>query len=191
MTIMGIDEVGRGCWAGPLVAGAVVLSDAYVHPNGMAWRLGDSKQLSKTQRKQAAEGIVDVAMAVGIGWVSSREIDDIGLTAAVRLAMERAAATAGYRADKIIIDGSLNYLSHMPNTMAVIKADGSEPAVSAASIMAKVARDVWMAKAAERFPGYGFERHVGYGTRLHRQALQRFGICELHRKSFKPVAALC
>jgi ribonuclease HII len=191
MTIMGIDEVGRGCWAGPLVAGAVVLPNTYVHGTDLVWKLADSKQLNKIQREQAAEGILAMGVATGIGWVTNQEVDELGLTAAVRLAMERAVKAVDRWADKLIIDGSLNYLAHLPNTAAVIKADGSEPAVSAASIIAKVARDAWMAKAAERFPGYGFERHVGYGTRRHQEALQRLGVCELHRRSFKPVAALC
>jgi ribonuclease HII len=104
--------------------------------------------------------------------------------------MERAVEAVGMAADKIVIDGSLNFLAHLPSTQAVIKADSSVPAVSAASILAKVARDAWMVEAAERFPEYGFERHVGYGTAEHRRALQQCGACDLHRRSYKPVIAL-
>lgn len=187
---MGLDEVGRGCWAGPLVAGAVVLPDNYTHDVKSTWKLADSKQLTKRQREVAAENIKMLALAYGLGWVSNEEIDTMGLTAGVRLAMERALAAAGMLAEKVIIDGSLNFLAHMPDTEAVVKADSSVPAVSAASILAKVARDNWMVQAAQRFPGYGFERHVGYGTPEHRRALDRLGVCELHRLLFRPVQAL-
>lgn len=191
MTIMGIDEVGRGCWAGPLVAGAVVLPDNYTHDVKLTWRLMDSKQLSKLQRELAAEGIKEIALASGLGWVNNEEVDALGLTASVKLAMERAVEAAGTSVDQIIIDGSFNFLPHLPNTEAIVRADDKVPAVSAASILAKVARDKWMAEAAERFPGYGFERHVGYGTAVHSQALQKLGVSSLHRRSFKPVANLC
>jgi len=189
--IMGIDEVGRGCWAGPLVAGAVILPDNYTHDVKSAWKLADSKRMSKRQRELAADSIPDVAIGFGLGWVSASEVDELGLTAAVRLAMERAVAAVGVEVDTIIIDGSLNFLAHLPGTQAVVKADDSVPAVSAASILAKVARDNWMAEAAQRFPGYDFEKHVGYGTAAHAAAIKELGICELHRRSFKPIAILC
>jgi ribonuclease HII len=190
MTVMGIDEVGRGCWAGPLVAGAVILPDNYIHDVKSVWRLTDSKRLSKQQREMAAEGIEEIALASGLGWVSNEEVDAIGLTASVKLAMERAIEAAGISTYQIIIDGSFNFLPHLPNTEAVVKADSKVPAVSAASILAKVARDNWMVEAAKRFPGYGFERHVGYGTAEHRQALAELGACKLHRMSYRPIQAL-
>jgi len=189
--IMGIDEVGRGCWAGPLVAGAVVLPDNYTHDVKSPWKLADSKKLSRHQRELAALEIPNIAVAYGLGWVSATEVDDVGLTAAVRLAMERAVEAAGVQAEQIIIDGSLNFLAHLPGTQALVKADDSVPAVSAASILAKVARDQWMVAAEKRFPGYGFGQHVGYGTAQHSAALKELGVCELHRRSFKPIAALC
>jgi ribonuclease HII len=191
MMLMGIDEVGRGCWAGPLVAGAVILPDGYRHNVSSVWKMADSKKLTRQQRQLAAAAIPSISLAYGLGWVSNQEVDELGLTAAVRLAMERAVLAAGVPADLIIIDGSLNFLAHMPSTQAVIKADDSVPAVSAASILAKVARDNWMVEAAKRFPDYGFERHVGYGTAEHREALRHYGVCELHRRSYKPVAAVC
>ena len=194
---MGIDEVGRGCWAGPLVAGAVVLPQDYSHTDS-SWKLADSKRMTARQRQQAAEYIPLVAVAYGLGWVASHEVDHLGLTAAVRLAMRRAWEAAGVQLaashtiiESVIIDGSINFLEDIPRTQAVIKADDSVPAVSAASILAKVARDDWMAQAAKRFPGYGFERHVGYGTAEHKEALQRQGICDIHRKSYRPIAKLC
>jgi ribonuclease HII len=128
------------------------------------------------------------AKAFGIGWVSSEEVDALGLTGAVRLAMDRAVAEIPKTYDEIIIDGNYNFLAHLPKTSTLIKADDKIPAVSAASIIAKVARDNWMAtKAAQQFPLYGFERHVGYGTALHRAAIELHGICDLHRRCFAPI----
>lgn len=183
MITVGIDEVGRGCWAGPLVAGAVILDQPIAG-------LKDSKKLSKPQREKFSVEIQLLAVSMGLGWVWPAEIDEFGLTAAVRLAMQRALAqiTADY--DEIIIDGNLNFLHDEPRARAVIKADDTVPAVSAASIVAKVARDNYMAQAADKYPDYGFANHVGYGTALHLERLKMYGICEQHRRSFKPVAAL-
>ena len=152
--IVGLDEVGRGCWAGPLVAGAVLLD---VPIKG----LKDSKKLSKLQREKLDAEIRVSALAFGLGWVPAEEIDKVGLTEAVRLAMERALAqiTADY--GQLVIDGNFNFFPDNPKSTAVIGADNSVPAVSAASIIAKVARDRFMAEASVKFPGYGFERHPG------------------------------
>jgi len=193
--ILGIDEVGRGCWAGPLVAGAVILSDDFTVPTGALWKLNDSKVLSAKQRGHANEALRGLAVGYGLGWVTAAELDQIGLSTAVALAMRRAYQNAvgstSVSVAQIIIDGAVNYLPDINATQAVVKADGSVPAVSAASILAKVARDTWMQTEAERlFPGYGFDKHVGYGTKQHQQALLEFGVCSLHRKSFKPVAKL-
>lgn len=197
MVTVGIDEVGRGCWAGPLVAGAVLLDSGFEVPAGSGWRLNDSKALTRMRREAAVAGLRSMANTVtipmGLGWVSPDEVDALGLTAAVQLAMRRAldeVRAFGVAWDEVIIDGSYNFLPDEPTARAVVKADGSVSAVSAASIVAKVARDQYMsATAAIEFPGYGFERHVGYGTMLHRQALGRLGVCRLHRRSFKPVQA--
>lgn len=193
MRIVGIDEVGRGCWAGPLVAGAVLLPENFDVPVDAAWKLADSKVLKKTERETTAEVIRKLANGIGLGWVTASEVDGLGLTKAVGLAMRRALdalAVASPEYDEIIIDGSYNFLADEPKARAVVKADGSVPAVSAASIVAKVARDEWMAtEAARRFPDYGFESHVGYGTKRHIEALRRHGPCGLHRRSYKPVRA--
>jgi len=125
-----------------------------------------------------------------MGWVEAAEIDSIGLTAAFGLAMQRALEQVAIDYDEIIIDGKINYLLENPKARAVIKADATVPAVSAASIIAKVARDKYMTEMAERFPEYGFERHVGYGTALHLENLRLHGVSVLHRRSFKPVSAL-
>jgi len=183
MITVGIDEVGRGCWAGPVVAGAVIL-------NGPIAGLADSKQLSKRQRERLSAAIRVSAAAIGLGWVAPAELDEIGLTAAVGLAMRRALdqITAAY--GEIIIDGNFNFLADKLNVKTIIKADATVPAVSAASIIAKVARDKYMADMTRQYPDYGFDSHVGYGTALHLEKLKLHGVSDLHRRSFKPVRAL-
>lgn len=181
--MVGIDEVGRGCWAGPLVAGAVLLTEPVAG-------LRDSKKLSARQRESLAQAVYDSGAAVGLGWVTPAEVDSVGLTAAVRLAMERALQQIPIAYETVIIDGNLNFLAHLANTRSLIKADDSVPAVSAASIVAKVARDTYMAELAASYPNYGFERHVGYGTAAHLAALNAYGVTDQHRKSYKPIQAL-
>ncbi|HVV26152.1 MAG TPA: ribonuclease HII [Candidatus Saccharimonadales bacterium] len=183
MITAGVDEVGRGCWAGPLVAGAVVLGAPLAG-------LKDSKKLTKNQRETLAGQIWAEALAVGLGWVRPAELDKLGLTAAVKLAMERALAHLTMEYDELIIDGNLNFFPENPRAKALIRADDSVPAVSAASIVAKVARDAYMAEIAAKYPDYGFEKHVGYGTALHLERLRLHGVSDLHRLSFKPVRAL-
>jgi len=187
--IAGVDEVGRGCWAGPLVAGAVVLPKNFASSH-TTWQLCDSKKLSAKQRTVAAKQLERIVLDYSLGWVTAQEIDEVGLTAAVRLAMQRAVEGLSVVYDMIIIDGNYNFLSDNPNTQSLIKADDQIPAVSAASIMAKVARDAYMHRAAKKFPNYGFERHVGYGTKLHIESLVRYGPSILHRMSYKPIMNL-
>lgn len=181
--IVGIDEVGRGCWAGPVVAGAVLLECPIIG-------LKDSKKLTKLKREILAKKIASSGAATGIGWVWPNEVDQIGLTAAVRLAMQRALDQICEHFDKIIIDGNYNFLSHDIRAETLICADDTVPEVSAASIIAKVARDSYMSGIAQDYPNYGFESHVGYGTSLHRSALELYGVTALHRLSVKPVKAL-
>jgi ribonuclease HII len=202
MVTVGIDEVGRGCWAGPLVAGAAILPQDL--PDNLVWevcppkgeatemavRIADSKKMSKKQREIAAAWIHANAIAVGLGWVWPAEIDAHGLTWAVTTAMERAAAEIIVEYDELIIDGNSNYFADNPKARAIIKADDTVPAVSAASIIAKVARDTYMTELDARYDGYGFSRHVGYGTAAHRAALQRLGVSDIHRLSYKPIQAL-
>jgi len=184
MVTVGIDEVGRGCWAGPLVAAAVILEEPIEG-------LDDSKKLSKARRETLAEIIHKEARAVGVGWVEPKELDVIGLSAAVGLAMQRAMAQIHEQFDEIIIDGNVNYFLFDKRAKAVIRADGSVPSVSAASIIAKVARDNYMAAIAhKKYPEYCFDKHVGYGTSLHQQMLKLYGVSEIHRLSFRPVQAL-
>lgn len=183
MGIVGIDEVGRGCWAGPLVAGAVILAEPIEG-------LKDSKKLSQKQRERLSEIILRQAAWFGLGWVQPAEIDYLGLTKAVQLAMQRSIQQLAVNYEEIIIDGNVNFLAKVARSRAIIKADDSVPSVSAASIIAKVARDRYMVKIAEKFKNYGFEKHVGYGTALHLEKLQLYGVSELHRRSFKPIKTL-
>lgn len=180
--IIGIDEVGRGCWAGPLVAAAVGLEDSH-NIVGLA----DSKKLSKKLRENIDQQIRSETKQIGIGWVWPKEINKFGLTKSVKLAMQRAVDQIELVDYKIIIDGNINYLKKLPNTESIIRADGHIDCVSAASIIAKVARDEYMEKIDREFPGYGFGSNVGYGTKLHVQGLDRLGITKIHRINYKPI----
>lgn len=180
--LVGIDEVGRGCWAGPVVAGAVLLREPIAG-------LKDSKKLSKLQREKLDAQIRVEALGFGLGWVAPAELDTIGLTEAVRLAMHRALEAIAAPYTEVIVDGNYNYFPENPLCSTLVGADNLVPAVSAASIIAKVARDRYMAEMAVKHPGYSFERHVGYGTAAHRAAITALGLCELHRRSFRPVQA--
>lgn len=183
--ILGIDEVGRGPWAGPLVVGAVVLGDARIDG------LTDSKKLSAKRRAALASQIYEQAAAVGLGWVSARELDEIGLSAALRLATKRAVSQIHTPYHEIIIDGTVNFLADTNKAAYVqtlTKADLLIGAVSAASIVAKEARDAYMRDLDEVYPGYHFGAHVGYGTKAHRDALDAHGPTLEHRHSFSPIA---
>ena len=185
-SLIGIDEVGRGCWAGPLVAAAVEFDD-----DTEIAGLTDSKKLTAKRRKVLVQEIKAQAISIGVGWVFPKEINAIGLTETVRLAMQRAIDQITLRGQDIIIDGNYNYLPNIPNTTAVIKADGSLQAASAASVIAKVLRDEYMVQLAKKYPQYGFERHMGYGTAQHRQALEEHGVLSAtHRINYKPIRLL-
>ena len=179
MAILGIDEVGRGPWAGPLVIGAVILPE-----QKPAWvdELNDSKKLSVKKREALNELILKEAAATGLGWVSSQEIDELGLASALKLAARRAVEAvqkSHVPFTEIIIDGTINFLAgtKLENYVTILpKADFLIKEVSAASIIAKVARDHYMYELAEKYPGYSFEKHVGYGTAAHQKALKELGI---------------
>lgn len=181
--LVGLDEVGRGCWAGPLVAGAVILSKPITG-------LKDSKKLTKLQREKLAIIINKEALAIGLGWVWPEAIDSGGITEAVKNAMQTALQQIKLPYQKVIIDGDFNFLPDISVAETLIKADDTVPCVSAASIIAKVARDQYMANMALEFPEYGFEKHVGYGTALHLEMLKLHGVTSLHRKSYKPIQSL-
>ena len=188
--ILGIDEVGRGPWAGPLVIGACILPHPY--PNWVE-NLTDSKKLTAKKREDLNKIILKNAPVAATGWVSAEELDKIGLSTALKLATRRAVEQVQKQKapfTEIIIDGTVNFLkgTKLENYVTVLKkADFLIKEVSAASIIAKVARDNYMVKIAKKYPGYGFEKHVGYGTAAHKAALLDLGPCPEHRKSFKPV----
>lgn len=205
MIAVGLDEAGRGAWAGPLVAAAVMIKDSDTLPLQYKNSIKDSKKLSGKNRKILSNYLKNT-VRFGVGQVEPDEIDAMGLTAANRLAMERAMEALGdVFVDRIIIDGNINYLAGYickiskcykldhgvcPDSEAMVRADDLVLEVSAASIIAKVARDDIMTEISLKYPQYGFERHVGYGTKAHRTALQEHGISPIHRKSYKPIIAL-
>lgn len=238
MAILGIDEVGRGPWAGPLVIGAVVLPDNFTtkckasddcdlrKSTGFDWtsQLADSKKLTTKRREKLSVEILNeasrnVGVMTGLGWVPARELDEVGLSEALRLATRRAVGNLlglcdgksgdGLRTknrqelqndlqkdvpfSEIIIDGTQNFLvdtEYEVKVSVLPKADAKVREVSAASIIAKVARDNYMKGIAGKYPEYGFDKHVGYGTAAHKAALEKFGPCPEHRRSFRPVAEI-
>lgn len=182
--ILGVDEVGRGPWAGPLVVGAVVLGGEEIID------LTDSKKLSKKRRIELDLLIREKASAYALGWVEAHEIDDIGLSAALRLATRRAVEQIKAPYHEIIIDGTINFLADTAKGKYVTtlpKADLLIPSVSAASIIAKVARDTYMTEQDAVYEGYKFSSHAGYGTAFHRAAIEERGVTPLHRLSFAPL----
>lgn len=182
----GIDEAGRGAWAGPVSAGAVLLPPD-PHMLEQLPKVRDSKQMSPNQRSYWAEEIKRVAAAWGIGFASSQEIDAMGIVPATRLAMQRAIAALGIAPDHLLIDAVRLPASPLPQT-SLIKGDARSLSIAAASVLAKTARDMLLVQFDEQYPGYGFARHKGYGTASHAEALARLGPCPIHRFCFAPIA---
>ncbi len=183
--VAGLDEVGRGCLAGPVAAGAVVFSP---NPADELFDLvRDSKRLNATQRENAYGTIAETALSYSVGWTSAAEIDRIGIAPSVRRAMRRALAKLDPQATHLLIDAIALPSSGLPQK-SIIRGDSKSLSIAAASIMAKVERDRYMTSLAERHhPSYGFESHKGYGTKRHLDALIEFGPCHAHRMSFAPV----
>lgn len=177
----GVDEVGRGPLAGPVVAGAVVLDTRRPIVG-----LRDSKRLTAVQRAELAIEIRETALAWALGRASVVEIDHLNILRASHLAMQRAVAALAVEPDIVLVDGNLLPAFDRP-AIAVIKGDNRVPEISAGAIIAKVDRDLEMIELDSQFPGYGFARHKGYPTAEHREALGRLGPCRLHRSSFAPV----
>ncbi len=186
--IAGLDEAGRGAWAGPVLAAAVILP--LDSETASALRdVNDSKVLSPAQRAACRERIVRVATAFAIGAGTTEEIDALGIISATRLAMARAIAALPLQPDALLIDALT--LPNVPLPQRVFNfADSISLSVAAASILAKTERDALMQALDAAHAGYGFGRHKGYGTRAHRQALRGLGVSPAHRRSFGPVAAL-
>ncbi len=179
--IAGIDEVGCGCWAGPVFAGCIIL------PIGVRLPLiRDSKLLSDRQRRYAYEHLREKAVAWSIGRASEKEIDHLNIRRASGLAMQRAIHKLSITPTAVLSDAF-----RVPNIKIynknIIKGDRKVISIAAASIMAKVERDTYMIDVAEKYPEYGFEKHKGYGTAQHKQAITLYGITPIHRLSFKPI----
>lgn len=181
--VCGIDEVGRGPWAGPVVAAAVILDPACV-PAG----LDDSKKLSALRRR-GLDGELRACAHIGIGMASVEEIERLNVLGASMLAMVRALQALPQAPAHALVDGNRLPALPCPGT-ALVGGDGLSASIAAASIVAKVARDALMAELAGHHPGYGWERNAGYGTREHQDGLARMGITTHHRRSFKPIAEL-
>lgn len=184
LLLAGIDEAGRGPLAGPVVAAAVILD-----PQRPLAGLADSKTLSAARRETLAQLIRAQALAFGIGVSEADEIDRVNILQATFLAMQRAFAALALVPDKALIDGNRCPLLPCP-TEAIIKGDALIPAISAASILAKVERDQRMLELHSRYPHYGFDQHKGYPTAAHRAALRTHGASPIHRLSFAPVRAV-
>ncbi len=184
--VAGLDEVGRGCLAGPVAAGAVVLPR---RPSfDVVSIVRDSKQLSRSTLESAYEAVAADAVTRAVGWASPAEIDRVGIAAAVRIAMRRALSELDPLADHLLIDAIGLPSTNLPQR-SIIRGDSKSLSIAAAAIVAKVERDRFMVSLAERHPDYGFEAHKGYATERHRSALERFGPCPVHRMSFAPVLA--
>jgi len=186
--VAGLDEAGRGAWAGPVAAGAVILPvDASIIKTLAGVR--DSKQMTSRQRALWAEEIKTAARAWGVGMASNEEIDSMGILPATRLAMRRALEQLGCYPDQLLVDAV-----HLPEISipqkALIKGDVHVLSIAAASVLAKTARDALMVALDAQYPGYGLAHHKGYGTAFHRAALKQLGACEIHRKSFRPIKEL-
>lgn len=177
--ICGLDEAGRGPLAGPVTAGCVVLG-----PHFPIHILKDSKALTEKQRERAFPLILEHAVAWGIGWCWPSEIDSLNIHHASLLAMKKAYLEMKYACEKAESDGLFAPDLGIPCT-PIVKGDATVPAISAASILAKVARDRWMVRWSWIDDRYGFEKHKGYPTALHREAIARHGLSEIHRKSFR------
>jgi ribonuclease HII len=185
LLLCGVDEAGRGPLAGAVYAAAVVLDPGRPRINGLL----DSKMLDAETREKLSDRIKERALAWSIASASVEEIDTINILRAALLAMKRAVESLGMRPDEICVDG--NMLPPIEgNCRAIVKGDQLVAAISAASILAKVARDAEMARLDERYPGYGFASHKGYSTPEHLAALRSLGPCEIHRRSFEPVQVL-
>jgi ribonuclease HII len=186
--VVGIDEVGRGAWAGPVTVGAVVPGEAHLRG------IRDSKELTRPERERAAAKVRGWARAIGIGHASHEECDEYGMTEALRMAAQRALAQLagqGFEPDRIVLDGKHNYLGLGSKVTTVIKGDTLILSVAAASCVAKVTRDAMMREEAEHFPPYDFESNVGYPAPVHKHALAAYGPSSIHRRSWIFMEHLC
>lgn len=176
--ICGVDEAGRGPLAGPVYAAAVILPDGLEELG-----INDSKKMSEKKREQLYDVVVENAIAYGVGFATEKEIDEINILNATFLAMRRAVEAMGVKPDMVFVDGN-----RKPSTgyeeITIVKGDAKSISIAAASILAKVSRDRYMRQLAEKYPEYEFDRHKGYGTKLHYEKIEQYGILPDHRMSF-------
>lgn len=184
--VLGVDEAGRGPLAGPVVVGAVLIEN----PKQVVENVRDSKKMTKKQREQAFVEIQEKSTAFGIGIVDAKEIDRVGIKEAVKEAMILAVSEVEKKikkkVDYIISDGAV-YLLDDHKMMSISRGDLNHYSIAAASVLAKVTRDMIMEEYSKKYPNYGFERHMGYGTKMHLDAISKHGICDIHRKSYEPI----
>ena len=183
LLIAGVDEAGRGCLAGPVVAAAVILPIKYDLP-----LLGDSKKFTAKQREIIAQKIKEQAIAIGYGIVWQNTIDEINILQASLLAMKKAVFSLKIQPKNVLLDGNMLIKDFPYKQKAIIKGDSLEPCISAASIIAKTYRDSLMCFFDKKYPAYGLAKHKGYGTAAHYEALAKFGASKLHRMTFRGVA---
>lgn len=180
MIIAGADEVGRGCLAGPVVAAAIIMDG---DPNTYVEGVTDSKKLSEKKRETLYDKIIEKAVSVGVAFVDREYVDEKGIVPATRRAFEQAVSKLEPPPSKVFCDYITGLNLPMPYE-AIVKGDAKVYSIAAASIVAKVSRDRYMRKMADTYPEYGFEKHKGYGTKLHKEAIEKYGPCPLHRRSF-------
>ena len=176
--ICGVDEAGRGPLAGPVFAAAVILPEGHIIEG-----VNDSKKLSEKKRDMLFDKIIEECVAYSIGTASEKEIDEINILQATYLAMKRAVDGLEIKPDYVLVDGN-----RMPpldiDAETIVKGDGKSASIAAASIIAKVSRDRYMLELAKKYPQYEFEKHKGYGTKLHYEKIAEHGISDIHRKTF-------
>lgn len=187
-SVAGLDEVGRGPLAGPVVAACVVIQDKKYKVQHV--KIRDSKKLTPKQREEFYKILTKSSFIKwGIGRVSEKTIDKINIFKSTKLAMKRAVNNLGCKADYLIVDGNMK-LPLPVLQKSIIRADEKVFSCAAASIIAKVTRDRLMCRLAKKYPHYGFEKHKGYGTKKHKETLKEYGFCQIHRQSFRPVSRM-
>lgn len=192
--IFGIDEAGRGPWAGPVSAGAVALPLNRSDLNKALAGVRDSKEMTSLQRETLVDTIKEVALAWGVGHATAKEIDDMGILPATKLAMQRALTTAiessNLTPDCLFLDYMLWPERRDIPQVSIVSGDKHSLSIACASVLAKVWRDNFMLELDAEFPQYGFAKHKGYGTKLHREALEKYGPIDFHRQYYKPIQML-
>lgn len=194
LLIAGVDEVGRGCLAGPVYTASAILDlrKLFMLPPKERNLIRDSKKLSLKQKKEAADILKEVTLSSSIGISSVETIERLGIVPATFAAMRSALSKLKHPFSKVYVDGNKTIPSYTATEQEfLIKGDNLSFTIAAASILAKLSRDAYMTEQAEAYPDYGFERHVGYGTKAHLEAIHQHGVTPLHRKTFAPIRDYC